>query len=269
MLNLIQKSLVSKLIVLVGLILLVCLAGWAFFSINYQKKKVMDSIISDAASLTNTIKLGTHYAMMHNLRDDITAIIKKIAAERKLESLRIYNKAAEIKYSNVNSEVDQATNIKAEACFSCHQSDPPQIYLSLPERTRIFSSPNGHRLLGIISPIYSEPGCASKVCHVHPEGKKVLGALDVVVSLAGIDRELSRLQTLMIAYGFFVFLIIAGIISVFLHRFVRRPINKVIEETDFIANGRYTSHLAVDQDDEIGRLTSAINKMGTKIGDQK
>jgi histidine kinase len=269
MLKSIKKSLFSKLIVLVGVILLICLSGWAYFSINYQKNKVMDGIISDAASLTNTIKLGTHYAMMHNLRDDITSIIKKIARERKLESLRIYNKAAEIKYSNVSAEVDQATNIKAEACFSCHQSEPPQTHLNLSERTRIFSSPNGHRLLGIISPIYSEPGCASGACHVHPEGKKVLGALDVVVSLAGVDQELSRLQTLMIAYGLFVFLIIAGIIFVFLHRFVRRPIKRVIAETDFIANGRYTSNLAIDQDDEIGRLTFAINKMGAKIGDQQ
>jgi histidine kinase len=229
----------------------------------------MDGIISDAASLTNTIKLGTHYAMMHNLRDDITSIIKKIASERKLESLRIYNKAAEIKYSNIESEVDQATNIKAEACNRCHQSEPPQSHLSLAERTRIFSAPDGYRLLGIISPIYSEPGCATKACHVHPEGKKVLGALDVVVSLAGIDRELARFQNLTLAYGLFVFLIIAGIIFFFLHRFVRRPIDKVIQETDFIANGRYASNLATDQDDEIGRLTSAINKMGAKIGEKQ
>ena len=269
MLKSLKKSLVSKLIVLVGLILLVCLSGWAFFGINYQKRKVMDSIISDAASLTNTIKLGTHYAMMHNLRDDITSIIKKIARERNLKSLRIYNKAAEIKYSNVSAEVDQATNIEAEACYNCHQSDPPQTHLSLPERTRIFSTPEGSRMLGIISPIYSEPGCASKVCHVHPEGKKVLGALDVVVSLAGVDREFAHWQNLMIGYGIFVFLIIAGIISVFLHRFVRRPINEVIAETNSIANGHYTSNLAIDQDDEIGRLSSAINKMGTKIGDQQ
>ena len=76
-----QKSLVAKLIVLVGLVLLICLSGWAYFSVNYQKKKVMNSIISDVDSLTSTIKLGTHYAMMHNLRDDITSIIKKIANE--------------------------------------------------------------------------------------------------------------------------------------------------------------------------------------------
>jgi histidine kinase len=264
-----RKSLVAKLIVLVGLVLLICLSGWAYFSINYQKKRVMDSIISDADSLANTIKLGTHYAMMHNLRDDITSIIKKFASERKLESLRIYNKEAQIKYSDKSSEVDQATNIKAEACNNCHHSDPPQTHLSVPERTRIFFSPDGHRLLGIISPIYSEPGCASNACHVHPPGKKVLGALDVVVSLAGIDQELTHFQNLMLAFGLFVFLIMASIIFFFLWRFVKRPIKKMIAETDFIANGRYSSNLAIDQDDEIGQLTSAINKMGEKIGEKQ
>ena len=264
-----QKSLVAQLILLVGLVLLICLSGWAYFSINYQKKQVMDSIISDADSLTHTIKLGTHYAMMHNLRDDITSIIKKFASERKLESLRIYNKEAQIKFSNIDSEVDQETNIKAEACNTCHRSDPPQTHLSLPERTRIFLSPAGHRQLAIISPIYSEPGCSSNTCHVHPPGKKVLGALDVVVSLAEIDKGLAHFQNLMLVFGLSVFLITASIIFFFLLRFVKRPINKMIAETELIANGRYSSNLTIDQDDEIGRLTSAISKMGEDISEKQ
>jgi len=97
----------------------------------------------------------------------------------------------------------------------------------------------------------------------------VLGALDVVVSLAGVDKELSRFQNLMLAFGLSVFLITASIIFFFLHRFVKRPIKKMIAETDFIANGRYSSNLAIDQDDEIGRLTLAIKKMGEKIGEKQ
>jgi histidine kinase len=264
-----QKSLVAKLIVLVGLVLLICLSGWAYFSIDYQKKKIMDSIISDADSLTNTIKLGTHYAMMNNLRDDITAIIKKFASERRLDSLRIYNKAAQIKYSNIDSEVDQETNIKAEACNSCHRSEPPLTRLSLPERTRILVSPAGHRQLGILSPIYSEPGCSSNECHVHLPDKKVLGALDVVVSLAETDKELARFQNLMLVFGLAVFSITASTIFFFLLRFVKRPINKLIAETDLIANGRYSSDLVSAQDDEIGRLTSAIGNMGENISQKQ
>jgi histidine kinase len=269
MLKRIQKSLVAKLIILVGLVLLVCLSGWTYFSINYQKKKVMDGIFLNADSLTKTIKLGTHYAMMHNLREDITSIIKRFASERKLESLRIYNKDAQIKFSNVHSEVDRETNIKAEACHICHQSEPPKTRLSLPERTRIFNSADGHRLLGIISPIYNEPGCATGVCHVHPAGKKVLGALDVVVSLADMDSELTRFQNWMVVFGLSVFLITAGIIFFFLLRFVKHPIEQIVAETDSIASGQYSSNLAINQDDEIGRLTSAIIKMGESISDKQ
>ena len=202
----IRSSIVSKLTILVGLILLLSICVWAYFNINYQQKQIMDGIVQGADGLSHTIKLGAHYAMMHNLRDDITRIIKNIATEKQLENIRIYNKSGEIKFSNKDSELEQMTNIKAEACFVCHRSEPPLTELSLTERTRLFTSPQGHRLLGIISPIYSEPGCASNTCHAHPEGKKVLGALDLVISLEQTDQELGSFKKWMVAFAvFFVF----------------------------------------------------------------
>ena len=60
----IQHSLISKLIVSVGLMLLLSLATWAYMNTNYQKKKFMADIISNTDRLTNTVRLGAHYAMM-------------------------------------------------------------------------------------------------------------------------------------------------------------------------------------------------------------
>ena len=188
--NKIRSSIVSKLTILVGLVLLLSISVWAYFNIDYQQKKATEGIIEAADWLSHTIKLGTHYAMMHNLRDDITLIIKKIANEKKLETIRIYNKNGAIKFSNLDSEVDHMTNIKAEACHICHRSEPPVASVPLDERTRIFPSEKGYRLLGIISPIRNEPGCSTGDCHVHPEDKKILGALDVVISLENTDREI-------------------------------------------------------------------------------
>ncbi len=148
----IQRSLIFKLLILVGLSLFLSVSVWAYFNIKYQKKKLMGGIVSSADTLTTTIKLGAHYAMMNNLRDDISRIIKKVATAKNLENIRIYNKEGQIKFSNFQSEVDQVTNIKSEACFVCHRSDPPQSQLNLAERTRIFYSPKGYRLLGIINP---------------------------------------------------------------------------------------------------------------------
>ena len=179
----IRRSIILKLTILVGLILLLLVSVWAYFNIDYQQKRVMRGIVEGADGLSHSIKLGMHYAMMNNLRDDITLIIKNIAQEKNLENIRIYNKNGEIKFSNQDAEVDQMTNIKAEACFICHRSEPPLAELKLSERTRIFRTTQGDRLLGIISPIYSAPGCSSSACHAHPEGKQVLGALDLVISL--------------------------------------------------------------------------------------
>jgi histidine kinase len=253
----------------VGLILLLSISVWAYFHIDYQQKKVMEGIIHESDGLSHTIKLGTHYAMMHNLRDDLTRIIKNIAKEKKLENIRIYNKSGEIKFSNKDVELDQMTNIKAEACYVCHRSDPPLSELSLSDRTRVFSSPQGYRLLGIISPIYSEPGCSSDACHAHPADKKVLGALDLVISLEKTDKELGVFKKWLVAFAVFVFVITSAAIIFFVLRFVKRPINKMIDGTQLIANGEYLNHIDVDQVDEMGQLSVAIDRMGKKISEKQ
>ena len=49
----IRHSLISKLIVSVGLVLLVSLAIWTYFNINYQKKKSMAAIVASTDRLTS------------------------------------------------------------------------------------------------------------------------------------------------------------------------------------------------------------------------
>ncbi len=265
----IRRSLISKLLILVGLSLFLSVSVWAYFNIKYQNKKLMEGIVYSADTLTTTVKLGAHYAMMNNLRDDITRIITKVASEKNIKNLRIYNKEGQIKYSNFNSEVDQVTNIKAEACFVCHRSDPPQLQLSLAERTRIFYSPEGYRLLGILSPIYSEPGCSSNSCHVHPADKQVLGALDVVVSLEKTDREIWLFQKWLLGFAVLIFVFTSTAVLFFVLRFVKRPINNIMNETKLIANGEYDSRIEIDQEDEIGRLSTSINQMSGKIAEKQ
>jgi len=265
----IRRSLISKLLILIGLSLFLCVSVWAYFNIKYQKKKLMDGIVFSADTLTSTIKLGTHYAMMNNLRDDINRIITKVASEKNIENIRIYNKEGQIKFSNLHGEVGRVTNIKDEACFVCHRSEPPLAQLSLAERTRIFPSPQGYRLLGILSPIYSEPGCSSNSCHVHPEGKLVLGALDVVVALEETDAEILLFQKWLLGFAVLIFVLTATAVLFFILRFVKRPINKIMDETRLIANGEYYSRIEVDQEDEMGVLSMAINKMSSKIGEKQ
>jgi histidine kinase len=269
MIKTIRQSMVYRLILTVGLLLLLSISTWAYFNIKYQKEKFMEHIVAGSDRFSNTIKLGTHYAMMLNSRDDITQIINNISKQKEVENIRIYNKDGQIKFSNREDEVDSITNIKDEACYICHRTEPPAVSLDLHERTRLIKSENGELLLGIISPIYNEAGCSTGECHVHPENKEVLGALDVVVSLKGTDAEIVRYEKGIIGLAAFVFVITSCIIFFFISRFVRQPIKKMIHGTRRLAMGDYSTRLTIERNDEIGELAEAINRMGKRIGEKQ
>lgn len=267
--NHIRRRLAAKLIIMVGLTLFVIIFAWSHFNIKYQRENLMNHVLHSASSLTNTIKLGAHYAMMQNARDNINHMINNIARQPEFESIRIYNKAGEIKFSSFADEVERTTNIKDEACYICHRTEPPLTQVGLSGRTRILDSPKGHRLLGIISPIYNEPGCATSACHEHPQGKKILGALDVVISLEQTDREIAHAENWVNGLAIIVFLVTATIIFLFLYRFVSQPARKLIAGTRRIARGTYAGVIDVAQEDEMGQLSQAIQHMGEEIAEHQ
>jgi len=264
-----RMNLVSRFIVFIGISLLVVISAWAYFIIKYQNGKVMDHIISDTDRLTETIRLGTHYAMTLNSRDDINQIIRNIGQQKGIEQIHIYNKAGEIKFSNIRDQVNTRTNIKAEACNICHETDPPSSCIDLAQRTRIIQSPQGYRLLGIITPIFNEVGCSTEACHFHPEDKKILGALDVVVSLEKRDKEIRDAKKAIIGLAGVAFIVLSYIIFIFVHRFINVPIKKLIAGTALISEGDYESKVDIRRDDEMGLLAQAINTMGDQIKIQR
>jgi PAS domain S-box-containing protein len=262
-------NLVSKLILSVGLTLLLSISTWAYFNIKYQTQKIMKDIMVGTDRLSNTIILGAHYAMTLNSREDINHIINNISKQKEIDTIRIYNKKGQIKFSNRPLELDLMTNIKAEACDVCHRKEPPLAELDLSQKARTFYSSQGHHFLGIISPIRNETGCSSDSCHVHPAGKKILGALDVIVSLEQTDNDIAFLKNGIIALAVFAFLVTSAIIFVFVLKFVNQPIKKLVDASNLIAEGEYLSNIDINQNDEMGQLFVAINKMGKKIASKQ
>ena len=198
-------SLVFKLILIFGASLLVCIAAWAYFNVENLRDRLMAHIIADADRLSSTIRLGTHYAMMENSRNDIQQIVRNISRQTEIEHLRIYNKAGAIKFSSDSSEINRKADIQSESCRICHRSVRPLAAPDPHARTRVFSIPDGYRQMEIVSLIFNEPGCASAACHIHPADQKVLGTLTVVFSLASADEEILRFGGGVIALALITF----------------------------------------------------------------
>jgi histidine kinase len=261
----IRHSLTLQLIAWVGSIVLGSISIWAYVNIKYHEKNEISHMTEETDRLGNTIRLGLHYAMMLNSRDDINQIINNIGRQPEIRNIRIFNKAGEIKFSNVLEEVEQTTDIRAEACIICHREEPPSETVPLMTRTRMLHAPEYGKHLGIISPIYNEPGCSEASCHYHPRDKKVLGALDVVVSLNKMDTAIVSHEKQMIALTSFIFFGIAAIISIFFFNFVNRPIKRLISATKSIGQGHFGHKIEVSRNDEIGQLATAVCNMGDEI----
>ena len=151
----------------VGLILLVCISFWGYYTLDVQKMKAYRDMTSEVDRLSNTIRLGTHYAMMLNSRNDLNRIINNVVTQEGIEEVRIFNKQGRIKFSGDSTELDQARDLNSGTCKVCHAGESPKAALTLEERVRVFETPDGKGSMGVISPIYNEPGC-SQTCHVHP-----------------------------------------------------------------------------------------------------
>ncbi|MCX5881489.1 MAG: ATP-binding protein [Deltaproteobacteria bacterium] len=264
-----RQSLSYRLIFMMGLTLFISFSTWAYFSIKYQKDKAVKDIVVWTDRLSETIKLGTHYAMMLNARDYINESIQNMGRQKTIEHIRIFNKEGEIKFSNSSNEVGEKTNIKAEACFICHKTEPPRVDLDLSERIRINYDSNGYRQIGVITPIRNETSCATDACHVHPQDKMILGALDVVVSMKETDDEIVFFEEGIISLASFIFTVTSAVIFIFIVRFIKLPIQKLIDGTRLIAKGQYQARIDIRSKDELGQLAAAFQKMGNKIGEKR
>lgn len=267
--NSFRQSLSYRLIFMMGLTLFVSFSTWAYFNIKYQKNKAEKDIVLWADRLSETIKQGTNYAMMLNARDNINQSIQNFGKQKTIEHIRIFNKEGEIKFSNASDEVGEKTNIKAEACFICHKTEPPLANLDLSERIRIFDDPKGYRKIGVITPIRNEASCATDICHVHPQDKMILGALDVVVSMQETDDEIVIFEKGVIALAGFIFIVTSAVIFIFIVKFIKLPIQKLIDGTRMIAGGQYQARIDIKSNDELGQLASAFQKMGKKISEKR
>ena len=120
--------------------------------------------------------------------------MKTIGEQEGIEKVRIYGSDGKILFSTDRHENGTMVDKKAEACYACHSEAKPLDRLGTTARSRVFISEKGFRVLGMINPMYNEAECSSTLCHVHPESQKVLGVIDVTMSLADVDVGIASVE---------------------------------------------------------------------------
>ncbi|KPK99942.1 MAG: hypothetical protein AMJ90_09170 [candidate division Zixibacteria bacterium SM23_73_2] len=256
-----RKSIGVKLILVVGFILILSLGIFAYVNIASQKKQLTDEVMRGAIRISETVRRSTRYDMLRDLSEDVHQIIETIGEQNGLEKIRIFNKEGKIMFSTDKTEIGQMVDKRAEACYACHSAEKPLERLETPDRSRIFKSKQGNRVLGVISAIYNEPDCYTPDCHAHPPDQKVLGVLDIGMSLIDVDEEIDNAENKMIIFAIIAFLVIALTISISINRNVTHPVRELVKGTKKIAEGDLSYSIPTKTQDEIGQLASSFNQM--------
>ena len=256
-----------KLIVAVGSVALIIIGIFAYGILDAHQQQLISEVRRSANQLSETVKNSTHYDMLLNQRESVHRIINTIGKQEGIKKVRIFNKDGAIIYSTDRLDTGQMVDKQAEACYACHAADKPLERLAIAERTRIFQLPGSGRVLGIINPIYNEPTCWQSACHAHQPSQKVLGVLDISMSLDEVDREMQSSQRRLLLFGVVAIAAVSLMIYLLVNRIVLKPVSEIVAATHKVAAGDLQYTIAMPKRDEIGMLAQSFNAMTQRLSE--
>ncbi|MDE3058913.1 MAG: HAMP domain-containing histidine kinase, partial [Bacteroidota bacterium] len=171
----------------------------------------------------------------------------------------------EITFSSVQGEAGKSVNMNAEACNACHVPGKSPAPPNGRELSRIFISPKGYRVLGLITPIRNEKQCSTADCHAHSPSQTVLGVLDVMLPLAGLDKNLAAEKHAAYMNGLLMLGLMTLFTGVFIWFVVNIPVKNLTRGTQEITKGNLDHRIPVRSKDEIGRLATSFNQMTDEV----
>ena len=260
-----MKSLSFKLYFLLIILLMISFTGIMYFNVTSYTKHANESVINSAIQASDLIKRSTRYSMLKNDRENLSNIIMTIGQENGMEGIRIYNKPGKIAFSDDKDELDTIVDKKIEQCYVCHVKEPAQEHLTTKNRIRILTSSEGYRVLGLINPIENEPDCYTSDCHAHSSKDKLLGLLDVKMSLKSVDEEIYKTRKNMLLFSSIMILVTALLFAGFILRLVHMPIRKLAKGTREVANLNLDYAIDFVSKDEMGELARSFNQMTKQL----
>ena len=238
-----------------GMLLFTGLVAWFLYT------EILGKVSDHVTQLSEVITKSTRFAMLQNQPTYVDRIIRDVADQEKIDRIRILNKDGRIIHSTHSPEIGEFVDRNAEACTTCHGSDPATTRPPKGQRTWTFKDTDGRPVLASMEVIRNEPTCYTAACHQHPRETSVLGVLDIVYSLEDFNSKL-RTSTLGIAGVSLTFIVIASLlVGFFVHRLVYLPLRDLESGAQRLSAGNLDQPIPVRSSDEFGKLASSFNAM--------
>jgi two-component system NtrC family sensor kinase len=253
-----------RLFLVLMVVMLVTFSVYTYLSIRTSSSNLTDAVYESALRASDLIVRSTRYSMLLNRKEDVHQTIRTLGSEPGFVGISIYNKNGLIVFSTDSTVVGDRVDLAAEACNICHASGKPLVSVPTANRMRVYES-NGERVLGLINAVRNESDCTNAACHAHSADQKVLGVLDVKMSLAGVDQQVAGMKRRLILSTLIMTLVIAGLSGLFIYWVIRRPIIRLRTGMATVSRGDLDTKVVDASHDELGELATDFNRMAADL----
>jgi two-component system NtrC family sensor kinase len=227
---------------------------------NRFRDSLVGQMTSGSELFSHTIERATTKAMLENRKEEAYETMRAIGAQPGIERVRMFDQRGRIRFSTDEAEIGRTVEKTAEPCAACHGGPRPRELLAADERIRISQAPD-HRVMGLLRPIYNETRCSNAACHQHAPEQRVLGLLDVGVSLEDVDLRISAFRQWNLFLTVAGVLVMGGTLLLLARRHVVRPVFALVEGTRRVARDELDVQIRVHSEGELGVLAQAFNEM--------
>jgi two-component system NtrC family sensor kinase len=248
--------LLAPLLVTVGAVL----AVYAIISFGSIEDDYLRMLRADVERSSRLINRATHDGMLLNRKEEVQATIERLAEAPEIAAIRIYDNMGTIAMSAHKEEIGRPIPLDSETCRSCHQDgrtrDAAVLEHASPARVDV-----GADVVRHLSVIENEPACATALCHAHPADQRVLGVLDLEMSMAPLEAAVGTARRQFLWTTVILIVIVGAVVAVFFRYLVQRPVRQLYQGTLRIAEGDLDTRIEVRGRHELARLAEAFNRM--------
>lgn len=237
------RSINTKLIALVNLVLILTILLFAIYNINVQKRQRIEEVVRGANRISDTVRNTINFAIAKNDKETIQKIIEKVGKQEDIRKIRIYDKEGKIIFSSSKSEIGKFLH----TISICHkEANIKNLFkksTSKKER-EIYEINKENRVLCLLRPI----------SHTH-------SILDMHISLLKVDKEINRNRLQILLLAIISITLVSLIIFVFGQRFINRPIKEILAGMRGVANGNLNYSIPITSCGEFAYLANSFNQM--------
>ncbi len=247
------KSLTTRVIVISISLLAFGISAFTFLNLKKEQTQLINSARESTEILLNTIEGSIYNSMRIGNTEDTQVILEMVGRSHKLMAVRIFHPHGVVLKSSLPAEVGKAVD-----------NDDYQLFINNQKEGIFTRGPQGE-VLKMLKPIYNDQPCHT--CHGFKT--KIIGVLNVNYSLVETRKRMIEATQLFIFSTIAIILFLSAAISLVMLKFVRKPLNIIVEKMARVEKGDLSIRMESSGKDEVGRLITSFNSMVDRLDTAK